>query len=134
MINNNKHIILTLLISLTFILSSIGYTVTKDDCESNITSDICDCIYEYNENHNENHNVFEDANCGFTQAFEVNNSIVLYNNNKELSKRENNYKVLTYISGFEYEEIIIKNILTLFQNNYQLPQRDIPILNSSFLI
>lgn len=134
MIHNKKHIILTLLLSLTFILSNFSFAITEDRCEMNEMNNNCDCVYEHNESHKENHNVYEDQNCCFTQAFELNNSIVLYDNNKELSKRENNYKVLTYTSVYEYEEIILKHILTLSQNNYHVPKRDIPILNSSFLI
>ena len=134
MIHNKKHIILTLLLYLTFILSNFSFPITKDKCEYNMVNENCDCIYEHKESHNENHNVYEDQNCCLTQAFELNNSVVLYEINTELSKRENNYKVLFNTTVYEYEEIILKNVLALFQNNYQLPQRDIPILNSSFLI
>jgi hypothetical protein len=134
MIHNKKHIILTLLLSLTFILTNFSFAITKDKCEYNKVNENCDCIYEHKESHKENHNVYEDQNCCFPQAFELNNSIVLYENNKELSKRENNYKVLFNTTVYEYEEIILKNILTLSQDNYKVPQRDIPILNSSFLI
>ena len=138
MLRNKKHIILTLLLSLTFILSNFSFAITKDKCGFNeINCDYtinCDCSYEHKELCLEDNYINEDQECCLTQAFKLNNSIILYENNKELSKRENNYKVLFNTTLYEYEEIILKNILTLFQNNHEVPQRDIPILNSSFLI
>lgn len=134
MIHSKKNIILTLLLSLTFILSNFSFAITKDKCEYNGINENCDCIFEHTDSHKENHIVYENQNCCYTQAFELNNSIVLYDNNKELSKRENNYKVLFNTTVYEYEEIILNNILTLFHNNHHELQRDIPVLNSSFLI